>query len=325
MILEKRLDELLLEKYVMKVKRRWGVAPDSCFVTEDQLISYNDWWSCDPNLVWFTRFIRKHFPGIKRKINFYSVFGKGRFIKRNVNAGKIFYSGENIDSENSIFPWKIGNYCLDYVDLSMGFAERSEENYMRFPIWIMYVFAPESNEDDILSRIEEINNVYYEKKYECALISRHDKGGTRTLLCDRVEDILKIKYAGHWRNNTDELWSSYQDNKIEYLKNFKFNICPENVNTECYVTEKIFQAFLAGCIPIYLGGRGNPEPEVINRDILILWETEKDTEKVRRDIVNLKENVKLYKEFLEQPRFLPSAGQYVVEKFEKLKKKMEMI
>lgn len=70
---------------------------------------------------------------------------------------------------------------------------------------------------------------------------------------------------------------------------------------------------------------GNPEPEVINRDALILWETEEDTEKIRKDIMRLKENVKLYKEFLAQPKLLPSSIQYVVEKFDELKRRMEKI
>jgi len=52
-------------------------------------------------------------------------------------------------------------------------------------------------------------------------------------------------------------YDSYQgtiDNKLETLKNYKFSICYENVtNIEGYITEKIFDCFRAGTIPIYLG------------------------------------------------------------------------
>lgn len=44
------------------------------------------------------------------------------------------------------------------------------------------------------------------------------------------------------------------DSKNETLKNYKFSICYENAtNISGYITEKIFDCFFAGCIPIYLG------------------------------------------------------------------------
>ena len=52
---------------------------------------------------------------------------------------------------------------------------------------------------------------------------------------------------------------------IKYVHEFKFNICPENRNVKDYVTEKLFEAFAAGAIPIYYGSDNNPEPEIINR------------------------------------------------------------
>ncbi len=41
--------------------------------------------------------------------------------------------------------------------------------------------------------------------------------------------------------------------KLEVLSHYKFAICFENCVFPGYVTEKIFDCFLAGCIPIYLG------------------------------------------------------------------------
>ena len=44
------------------------------------------------------------------------------------------------------------------------------------------------------------------------------------------------------------------DDKLEVLRKYKFNICFENAtNVECYITEKIFDSFKSGCVPIYLG------------------------------------------------------------------------
>lgn len=52
-------------------------------------------------------------------------------------------------------------------------------------------------------------------------------------------------------------YSTYQgiiDNKLEVLKEYKFSLCFENVADEdFYVTEKIFDCFKVGTVPIYLG------------------------------------------------------------------------
>ena len=42
--------------------------------------------------------------------------------------------------------------------------------------------------------------------------------------------------------------------KIPTLRNYQFNICFENVSgVPGYITEKIFDCFFAGCVPVYLG------------------------------------------------------------------------
>jgi len=52
-------------------------------------------------------------------------------------------------------------------------------------------------------------------------------------------------------------FSSYRgkvESKNQVLKNYKFTICYENIyGDRGYITEKIFDAFVAGCVPIYLG------------------------------------------------------------------------
>jgi len=61
---------------------------------------------------------------------------------------------------------------------------------------------------------------------------------------------LMYKYFGDY-------YPSYKgavDNKIDVLKQYKFAICYENIkNVSGYITEKMLDAFFAGCVPIYLG------------------------------------------------------------------------
>lgn len=55
----------------------------------------------------------------------------------------------------------------------------------------------------------------------------------------------------------EPVFTSYRgkvERKNDTLKNYKFSICYENAkDIPGYITEKIFDSFFAGCIPIYLG------------------------------------------------------------------------
>jgi hypothetical protein len=48
----------------------------------------------------------------------------------------------------------------------------------------------------------------------------------------------------------------YRGSKLELLQNYRFNIAYENCLNDCgYISEKLFDALLAGCVPVYLGNR----------------------------------------------------------------------
>ena len=69
---------------------------------------------------------------------------------------------------------------------------------------------------------------------------------------NRVPIAKKImyKYFGDY-------YPSYRGtvkNKIDVMQQYKFAICYENIgNVSGYITEKMLDAFFAGCVPIYLG------------------------------------------------------------------------
>lgn len=44
-----------------------------------------------------------------------------------------------------------------------------------------------------------------------------------------VRDILDVKLAGKWHNNTTDLWDRFNNDKEAYLRTFKFNICAEMI------------------------------------------------------------------------------------------------
>ena len=288
--------------------------------TKDGLYrEYNQWGPEDLEKQWFIRFLRHHFPDNKTVVNFFGPVSSPFFIKRNFEGKKVFYTAEDVEHPGTQLALYYGDYCLDYVDLAMGFGQVKNKKYLRFPYWILTTFSPEAEEQQIRDRIREINKAQYAKSYECVLINKHDPAGTRELVYNGVKDILDVKLAGQWRNNTRELWDDFGNDKEAYLRTFKFNICAENNNTKDYVTEKIFDAFIAGCIPLYYGALNEPEPGLINREAVIFWNKEGNNAENREKILELKNNESFYQEFISRPKLLPAATDYVIDRYAKLK------
>ncbi len=64
------------------------------------------------------------------------------------------------------------------------------------------------------------------------------------------------KYFGISKKNYRIALSTYKGSvlsKIECFSKYKFSICFENASYPGYITEKIFDCFFSGCIPIYFG------------------------------------------------------------------------
>lgn len=287
--------------------------------TKDGLYrEYNQWGPKDLEQQWFVRFLRHHFPDNQTVVNFFGPVSTPFFIKRQFEGKKVFYTGEDVEHPGTQLALYYGDYCLDHTDLSLGFGQVQHARYLRFPYWILTTFSPEDDAAAIRERIKQINESHFEKSRECVLINKHDPAGTRELVYNGVKDILEVKLAGQWRNNTRELWDDFGNDKEAYLRTFKFNICAENNNTKDYVTEKIFDAFIADCIPLYYGALNDPEPGLINREAVIFWNKEGNNAENREKIRELKNNESFYREFISRPKLFPAAADYVIDRYAKL-------
>jgi len=155
----------------------------------------------------------------------------------------------------------------------------------------------------------------------CSLISRWDPNGVRSEISEKLAHLGKIDCPSTFKHNDDTLKEQFSDNKIEYLKQYRFNICPENSNAMGYTTEKIFESLRAGCIPIYYGSYGHPEPQIINQQSILLWDTHRDNSRVISIIEDLERNRSSYEDFVRQPRLVDGAEDVIIEHFLTLEKK----
>lgn len=287
---------------------------------------YNFWEIKDPAKTWFSKFIEFHqINPLKKKINFISIFGS-EYTHYLISPPKIFFSGEDLSS--STFP-KLRRYkkIVNKVDLSLGFETKNNNKNFYLPLWFLSLIEPESTLESITSKINKINNVRYRKDGRakfCSQISRHDMNGIREKIILLLQKIEQIDCAGNFMKNTDELKNKFGDNKSEFLKNYKYNICPENSDTPGYVTEKIFDAIIAGCIPIYWSEKNLSDFGVLNKDAILFYD-DKHPEKLYNKVLELQQNDFAFEEFISRPIFTSNAAEIIFKHLNELKNRLKVV
>lgn len=103
----------------------------------------------------------------------------------------------------------------------------------------------------------------FEEKKLCAMVvGKHKSKHPEELYSLREKAIEFFESKGPeefalFGRGWDSGYSSYQgavEDKIETIKQFRFSICFENIRgKKGYITEKIFDCFAAGVVPVYLG------------------------------------------------------------------------
>jgi len=269
---------------------------------------------------WFYLFLKaRKIEFCDRKISFFSTVCP-RIKMKLISGKKIFYSGENLERFE-----RYSDRCLNDVNLSIGHDYIDHTNYVRIPFWVLSFIKPEITYSEIQTLFHNrINLTSTDRSRFAAMIARHDVNGIRQKMVDAVAKIDHVEAAGHFMNNTSELIDVYHNKHLKYLQNFYFNICPENSNADGYVTEKLFNAILAGCIPIYNGSNNKPDPFVFNSNAIIFFD-EYDPSEMDEKLRYLWSNKRALKAFLDQPRFMPTAADYTWNMLNTLEGKLRSI
>ena len=293
--------------------------------TKDGQFSFVNWYQTDPESEFLVRLIRSWFPDCRRKIRFYSVFGPTKAVNEDFDGIRIFYNGENIQprivhdpkagrpEKTAAWEYRAKRYREDVrwnnFDLVLGYdCSPAENNYLYVPLWFMRYYIPEQKGDSAYQNFIQMEvarrQAEAEKRIGACVISSHDFMGSRSLVCDAVQRAVPITYAGKWRNNTQALWDEFGNDKKRFLTQFRFNICPENMDAAGYTTEKIFDAYASGCIPLYMGSLGKPAEGILNPKSYILFDPESGNEE---QVARIKDLVDDCASFLQENVFLSDA------------------
>jgi alpha(1,3/1,4) fucosyltransferase len=111
-----------------------------------------------------------------------------------------------------------------------------------------------------LTMIENILD-YQDKKLCTMIVGCHSSCHPQELYTERLRAIEFFShygpsvfefYGGGWQQS--RCYRGSVARKVDVLKKYRFSICYENTkDLPGYLTEKIFDCFVAGCVPVYLG------------------------------------------------------------------------
>ncbi len=180
-------------------------------------------------------------------------------IDKDDDSIKIFFTGE------------ARKHRVDGYDISIGFEYINKPNYMRIPLYYMYYGSKISTEYDRGTCNPN------KQLFTCFLFSnggtkdpqRFDGCTERNKLFHKLSEYKKVSSGGKYLNNIGHVITKEQT--MEWLAQCKFIIAYENQSYEGYITEKPFQAYFAGSVPLYYSDPSamadiNPKAVIYQRD-----------------------------------------------------------
>lgn len=260
-----------------------------------------DFWddAKKPEDNFFFQFLSKYYSiEISENPDFiiYSCFGKD-FLK--YDCTRIYYTPENIRPN------------FDECDYALTFDHISDPRHHRLPLYILSALDFNPSLDILIRSDIDYKLLANQKEHFCSFVYTNNRSKLRKRLFDKLSNYKSIASGGSVLKNTnrlDVLDQKYANqphpwrrSKLEFIKESKFNIAFENESHLGYQSEKIMDAFLANCIPIYWG---NPlASDEFNPKAFINAHDFNDLDQLKDYIIEIDNNEKAYLDMLAQPIF----------------------
>ena len=205
-------------------------------------------------------------------------------------------------------PRRLANQIADFEVGYIHGGVKDTATTVRIPNWMFYWdFLYDESKD--LDRVLNAKPRSMEGRQQHATFIARNPHGNRAGLVKDLQRIVRTDCPGKVGKNmpsVEQITGITRGGgvaKLAFLTDYLINLCPENAKIEGYVTEKLMQACVAGCIPIYWG---HPRMElgIINPD-RVLWCASKGSigPSTKSTINKLLGDRELLKEFFNQPVF----------------------
>lgn len=200
-------------------------------------VKFTDFWTEDLQIIWLYEILKQRFNielSDDPDVLIHSVFG---YKHLDYNCKKIYFTTENTIPDYS------------YCDYSIGF-NYDEENprHLRYPIYLFYKDVNEL----VKTKAITAEDIRHKDKF-CTFVVSNPKTIERIDFFKQLDAVKHVDSAGKVLNNMPGNWQLPKGEKLNFLKQYRFNIAFENSSAPGYLTEKIFEPMFYETIPIYWG------------------------------------------------------------------------
>ncbi len=252
-------------------------------------LDFVDFYDVNKNDNHFTRTLSKFFDiEINSRPDIVIFSGSGH-VHKLYTCKKVFYSNESLDPN-----WNEADYAITY-----HYGDHAKQ--LRLPY---YTWGTPGSWRDLIKSDSEIDQILSQKRRFCsAVISNANPRRTkeRIQFFNALNATEFVASGGSYNNNVGEIGKSLQD-KINFIQNYKFNVAYENKSLPGYVTEKLTDAMLARCIPLYWGC--DRVGEEFNKKSFLCRNDFSSQEAFIDRIIEVHHDDSLYESILKEPYFI---------------------
>ena len=262
-------------------------------------ISFIDFWQYpkpfNPNnnfLIHLIRSVKNDIELVtpdKADLIIYSIFGNEH---KKFNCKKIFFTGENTRP----------NFEECDFSISFDFDDYGGRN-IRIPLWYWYIdwfgVGSYDNPDYLIpvNYLYEPNEFSKKEKVKFCSAVYSNPVSIRNDFVNRLNIYKKVDCFGKVPGFYNLLDGERQ--KLDIISNYKFNICFENSSYPGYYTEKLLQAKISGCVPIYYSDE-NVQND-FNKNSFLLYN---NLDELIDKVIELDNNNLLYNQIKDHSLFL---------------------
>jgi hypothetical protein len=167
------------------------------------------------------------------ELHFFSSYGNAHLGQR---GRKVFFSAENET------PPRIA------CDFAITQRERNSEREFFLPLFLVYHFLRQRGAGLPLRPPAKAD--WMARADVCSVISNQASAARQRVLT-ALSSRLSVAHGGKVMNNT----GGPVPDKEPFIRGYRFHLALENSIAGGYITEKIYDAFMGGCVPIYWGTR----------------------------------------------------------------------
>ena len=136
---------------------------------------------------------------------------------------------------------------FDRCDYAFSFDYPVNERNYRLPLYRRW---PEYSQ---LFNSRNPDKVFSQNRKFCSFMVSNPNASTRIEFFKKLSSYKSVDSGGRFLNNIGDPIQTGVENKLNWMRNYKFSITFENSSYPGYTTEKLMHALITDTIPIYWG------------------------------------------------------------------------